>query len=334
MRSHEQLETVELELESRSVAEEWSALAQRCPDATAFLHPAWSSAWHAHLGRDVEPRVIGVRAGGTLIGLAPLALSRDGALAPMGGDITDYSGVLAIPSAHEAVASAILAHVAGMEWTRCELARLELGSPLLGCTAPSLAITAVDQDVCPHTPIPRGARSLTDVIPSGFARRVAQSIRVAERAGRIERTWAGAIEERVETWLALHEAWWRARGGEGVLASDRVRSFWRAVAPPLARIGWLRVLEVRLEREPIASSLVLAANGRFMFYLGGMAPEAAKLSPGRLAIAELFRRAIAEGAREVDFLRGVEPYKYDWGAQDRWTRTLRVERRRADSSSE
>ena len=33
-------------------------------------------------------------------------------------------------------------------------------------------------------------------------------------------------------------------------------------------------------------------------------------------IAWLIRRAIELGRRRVDFLRGNEPYKYEWGAVD------------------
>jgi CelD/BcsL family acetyltransferase involved in cellulose biosynthesis len=34
-----------------------------------------------------------------------------------------------------------------------------------------------------------------------------------------------------------------------------------------------------------------------------------------------------DGAREVDFLRGAEDYKYRWGAIDRVQHRIRVERR-------
>src|ERR1700722_17164226 len=50
--------------------------------------PAWALAWLRHLApRDAQARVIAVRDGDTLVGLAPLFLSRDGgatAYAPLG----------------------------------------------------------------------------------------------------------------------------------------------------------------------------------------------------------------------------------------------------------
>ena len=42
-----------------------------------------------------------------------------------------------------------------------------------------------------------------------------------------------------------------------------------------------------------------------------------KLSPGAILLAHAIERARQEGATHVDFLRGAEPYKYLWGAEDR-----------------
>lgn len=43
-------------------------------------------------------------------------------------------------------------------------------------------------------------------------------------------------------------------------------------------------------------------------------PEALRM------LAQSLRRAVGEGVRRMDFLRGREPYKYAWGAVDqpRW----------------
>ena len=43
-------------------------------------------------------------------------------------------------------------------------------------------------------------------------------------------------------------------------------------------------------------------------------------------VAEYVRRALAEGARRLDFLRGDESYKYEWGAVDEPIQRLLVRR--------
>jgi CelD/BcsL family acetyltransferase involved in cellulose biosynthesis len=67
-------------------------------------------------------------------------------------------------------------------------------------------------------------------------------------------------------------------------------------------------------------------HGTASFYLGGFAPDLAQLSPGTLAIGDAIERSVLAGARELDFLRGREPYKYQWGARDRPTCQLTLHR--------
>jgi CelD/BcsL family acetyltransferase involved in cellulose biosynthesis len=63
------------------------------------------------------------------------------------------------------------------------------------------------------------------------------------------------------------------------------------------------------------------------YYLGGFEPEHARLSLGTILTARAIRHAIeADGAREFDFLRGDEPYKYTWGAQDRFNHRVSMTR--------
>jgi CelD/BcsL family acetyltransferase involved in cellulose biosynthesis len=62
---------------------------------------------------------------------------------------------------------------------------------------------------------------------------------------------------------------------------------------------------------------VLFAKGRAYSYLSGFDPEFGGISPGTLAVGHAIRHAMGEGAREFDFLRGRERFKYFWGARDR-----------------
>ena len=52
------------------------------------------------------------------------------------------------------------------------------------------------------------------------------------------------------------------------------------------------------------------------FYNAGWTPEARELSPGVTGAAAYIRDRIAAGRTRFDFLRGNEPYKYEWGAVD------------------
>ena len=52
-------------------------------------------------------------------------------------------------------------------------------------------------------------------------------------------------------------------------------------------------------------------------YQSGVEPAALEHEPGSLITVALLRRAIQQGGRAFDFLRGDEPYKSYWRAQPR-----------------
>jgi CelD/BcsL family acetyltransferase involved in cellulose biosynthesis len=63
-----------------------------------------------------------------------------------------------------------------------------------------------------------------------------------------------------------------------------------------------------------------------MFYNAGIDPDARDLSPGVIFVAEAIRFAIEHEKRHFDFLRGNEPYKYEWGSVDEPVQRLLVRR--------
>lgn len=63
-------------------------------------------------------------------------------------------------------------------------------------------------------------------------------------------------------------------------------------------------------------SVDLALRDQFYYYIGGFDPDAARFSPGSLIIWLALQYAEQDGCRFFNFLRGAEPYKYRWGAED------------------
>jgi len=62
------------------------------------------------------------------------------------------------------------------------------------------------------------------------------------------------------------------------------------------------------------------------YYNAGVDPDARDLSPGILMAARYMELAVGLGRRRVDFLRGDESYKYEWGAVDEPIRRILVTR--------
>ncbi len=125
------------------------------------------------------------------------------------------------------------------------------------------------------------------------------------------------VEECLRDLFELHGKRWRARGQTGVLVLPARQKFHRALCHDFLARDWLRLWRLKLDGRAACVLLCYFWGGKFWFFIGGFEPELQKWSVGTCLFARVFQEAIAEGAREFDFLRGAEDYKYRFGAQDR-----------------
>jgi len=316
---------------------EWEGLWERCPQATPFQHPAWLFPWSRHFG-GTEFLVATSRRGEALVGVAPFFVIEgdDGGreLLLLGTGNTDYLDVLIEPGVDGAVVSELLTsalEASGCD--RCELRRLRAGTALLSA-APSAGWEGevVEDEPCPVLALPAEVGRLGEVVRPGHLARVRRDGRRLARRGVVEMVWAteANVTELFDALVELHQRRWRGDGEAGIFADDAVVSFQREVVAEFLRAGWLRLFALRCEGRTISCHYAFSCRGRFYNYIGGYDPDYAHWSPGALAVLHAIEAAIAEGAREFDFLRGREGYKYDWGARDELTLWRRLRRSGAD----
>jgi len=310
---------------------EWRALYRASERATVFQSPEWVLGYLRHLAEG-PPRIVAVRRGRALAGVVPLAIG------PGGRDVWTLAGtgpsdaldLLARDADAPAVARAALGCVGARgDWSALELHELREGSALATAARSGAAGRVVADGPCSVSPtlaIPEGARALEAIVPPSWARRARRDARACERAKlSVEIASACDAREHVRAWIRLHAARWRARGEAGALAGRE--AFVEEVLPALVRHRDAELLALRDERGVLrASCAVFRERARAAYYLGGFDPEIARLSPLVVLIGVALERAAREGARELDFLRGAEPYKYRWGAVDRAQHRIRVER--------
>jgi CelD/BcsL family acetyltransferase involved in cellulose biosynthesis len=309
--------------EFEALAPEWTRLWQRAPRATPFQAPAWLIPWWQKIGGG-ELRVLAARTNGKLVGLLPLYLQQTrerGKLLPLGIAISDYLDGLFEEGYGLEAAGAMLRRLVGRDdWRRCELHPLRRGSPLLDARAPSgCSDEVLAFEPCLVVEVPTGARELREVLPSKIRNNLANYRRRAERAGRVafETATAATLFEFLEALFRLHDARWQQLGQPGMLADPAIRRFHCAAAPLLLSAGLLRLHALRLDERIVAIMYALHVRRRTYCYLCGFDPELGALSPGTLIFGHSIWQAMREGAREVDFLRGRERFKYFWGVRER-----------------
>jgi CelD/BcsL family acetyltransferase involved in cellulose biosynthesis len=130
-----------------------------------------------------------------------------------------------------------------------------------------------------------------------------------------------------EQLVVLHNERRQATGTCGAFEDDRFRRFHESAIDRLAQRGQVQLRLLSVDGQLAAVEYVLTDEKAFYAYQSGLSDEGAALSAGSLSVLSLLWEAVASGRRQVDLLRGVEPYKFSWGATHRPARTVVARRR-------
>ncbi len=124
---------------------------------------------------------------------------------------------------------------------------------------------------------------------------------------------AGTAEQAailVEDLLRLHAERWPEAAS--LFLSPRAKAFHRQLASRWCAAGRAVLLVMDFNGVPVAANYAFTDGVRMWDYQGGWKTEHIKLSPGKLIMAENFRRAFQRHIREIDLLPGNHEYKSRW----------------------
>jgi CelD/BcsL family acetyltransferase involved in cellulose biosynthesis len=313
--------------ELRDIALDWSDLCDRCP-VTPFQRPEWVLSWVEAFSPQ-NLRVVEVRSGGTLVGLAPLLIYPRGeerVLAFMGGGVSDYLDLVVDRQREHEIVFAILDALRQLDdWTTLDLTDLPSSSVL---HRTSLTRLATLHDNCSALLLPKTREELLQRLSKRQRAnlRYARSRIQREGGGIVEFATADTLPEFLNDLFRLHAGRWSLSGQAGVLADEKVKAFHRQSAPGLLARGLPRLYRLRVAQHVVAVIYTLFAHTTVFCYLQGYDPEFAHLSPGTHLMFSLMEDAIRSGMSKFDLLRGQEAYKRHWRAEIEATHRIQLAR--------
>lgn len=306
----------------------WTDLMAEAPDASLFLTWEWTSAWWRYYGAGRELWLLAAwdRAD-RLVGVAPWMVTQ-----PLEGTSgmrrlafifchqPSRLDVVAQPHQKKAVCAAFLAYVAAhsQEWDVLELMGVLQGSPLKsGLESMGGRHLERLRVINPIVTLPGD----WDTYVKTLSRKRRRSLRNARN--RQEREYAGQVRfHRVaepdelpvamDTLISLNRARWHSLGKASDFDAHRFTAFHREVAMLALERGWLRLYQLAVDNQVIATTYCFRYRDAFYGLQGGFDLEWAWYSPSRLIVARAIQEAIREGAREFDMLRGTEAHKFTW----------------------
>ena len=241
---------------------------------------------------------------------------------------SDYATVLADPASLPAVADAVADYIAapvGEEWDVVDLRRLRCQDPTGTYLARALAARDVGtvvverEDVCPVVTFPVGVDVEDYLSTLGKKERheIRRKVRRAEATGEVRLTESTDPDGDLELFIDLHQKRWGEKGlFPATRGGEQSRVLVRRLFELFGADGPFKLTILSVGDRRIGAGLHFETETDLLYDNAGIDPDARDLSPGVLMIHAYVRRALERGIRRMDFLRGDESYKYEWGAVD------------------
>ena len=319
---------IQNEQQLAAIADDWNALAADIP----FRRSEWLATWWRHFRRpDDELFVPAIYEQDRLVGLAPWYLARDRwqgrvvRLLGTGKVCSEYLTVLAAGNRHQIVGrlAAWLTGEAADKWDMLDFDGVPQSDTMLASLVDSLSAAGCrvfrqGREQIWRLTLPRTWNELL----SHVSKKRRAKIRAQEReffdSGRATVETAdddAGILHGLDVLKRLHQARRGSLGESGCFSVPQFDGFLGDAATRFQRFGQLRLQWLEIDRQPAAVEFDLLGGDTLYYYQTGIDPRFAEISPGWLLQAASLKRAIAEGRREFDFLRGDEAYKSTWGAR-------------------
>jgi CelD/BcsL family acetyltransferase involved in cellulose biosynthesis len=305
---------------------EWRDLLRRDPDRHIFATPEWSRLWWEEFHTGKELIVLTMRRDDDVVAIVPLYRKLEDerrVLRFVGGiDLTDYLGPVCAPDDRDVVARTLVSWLASTDLAWDELDAHNMPVPF------GFAEVLVDHADRKGYGFALDQEETSAVLPlvgdwDGYVARLGSKERhelrrKMRRLGRehpdatVRAATESTLERDLETFFHMHRG---AEGHKGHFMRPEIATFFRRLAHAFVPLGWLRLDLLEIGERAIAATFGFQVENRFYLYNSAFEPDASRLSPGFVLVAELVKRAIGEGIELFDFLRGPERYKYQLGAQ-------------------
>jgi CelD/BcsL family acetyltransferase involved in cellulose biosynthesis len=305
-----------------AVAAEWSGLLAQSANPIPFATPQWQRVWLRHFQGERTLRVLSMRDGERLVGVAPLLVEGERAEFVGHYSICDYMDAVVAPGYENEFFSRVLEQLARDGVTSLDLRGVRQWSSTLDCVCEcgagiGFSVQREEEALSPSVELAGDWESYLGQLSKKDRHELRRKLRRLMSAGGVELRVVTAPDEASEKLDTLfHLMRISSHHKEEFLDRPGMEAFFREMTRTMAEAAMLRFYFLTFDGQPVASVLNFDLGGVLYMYNSGYDPEYAHYAVGLMSKALLVKDAIENGRSCVDFLRGDESYKYDLGGKD------------------
>ena len=311
---------------------EWNDLLECAYVNTVFASFEWKSAWWS-VYCPGELWVITFRNDADqLIGIAPWFITES----PENGRTVQTIGCIEVTDYLDILVDSEYVSEVYQELTRCLIENHEHYDLLDLCNTPESSplytefpqlledhgfeVEVKQQEVCPVIDLPDTWEDYLSNLNKKQRHEIRRKIRRAEGSPAYEVGWyivddSHDLQAEIDIFLQLMAA---SDEQKAEFLQDQYNAeFFKRIVPAMYKNGWLQLMFLTVNDEPIASYLNFDYKDRILVYNSGLNyEEYGNLSGGIVLLSYAIQHAIESEHKHFDFLRGDETYKYRMGGED------------------
>lgn len=303
---------------------QWKHLLSESPAQSAFLSWEWLYSWWKVYGEQKSLYLVTAWRGSELAGIAPFILEKRGkfgiglrVLTSLGIPQSDVCGFIYRTDDSEVVAS-LFDYLSGhqSEWDILELNEF-LQSSLEHSAMKQKFLhdyATITDEIKQHYYIPLEGtwESYQKGLPKKFRYNLGRAFRLAEEIGPVEcKHYTGENLNRdvIQTIVRIN----RYSHYPRLYNLPMEQTFLNELAQQMSQSHWFGAYLLFVNKQPLAYEYGFHYNSRFEDWRAGFDTRlASNISIGKALAMMVIQTCYGQQIREIDFLRGDEPYKLEW----------------------
>jgi CelD/BcsL family acetyltransferase involved in cellulose biosynthesis len=291
----------------------WEKLAAAGGVETPFQSYSWLDLWLQHRGLDLEPFILVVHGGETIVPLGRTRRAGIRVLQLLGSPDSDYPGLVSTRPAEEAwdgVGRALAAHRQSFDLLHLDSVRHR--DPVLSALTSHLGTGGRERpyELCPWLGTNCSWREFLAERGAGLRNEVKRWNRRIQELGTVttERVHPPVANGILDELIEVEQASWKWSQGSAAFRRTPQRNFLSAVLRDSR--SDLAVWLLRIDGRLVAYAVVLTHDARWYYYLTSFRKDFA--NAGSLLLSHIVEAACAETCAVLDLLRGDHGYKRAW----------------------